>query len=96
VLCGIISASTLIALHYVVAYLTFKSKKIEKWIEGTTRRLIHNGKLDENVMRQELLTYHELAAALRAVGCEEIDHVRVATLENNRQITISLHPHTAG
>jgi len=90
VLGGIISATTLIALHYGVAYMTFKSKKMERWIEGTPRVLIHNGTVNEDVMRQELLTGHELAAALRAAGCEEIDHVRVATLENNGQINVSL------
>jgi uncharacterized membrane protein YcaP (DUF421 family) len=90
VLGGIISATTLIALHYGVAYMTFKSKKMERWIEGNPRILIHNGKINEEVMRQELLTRHELAASLRAAGCEEIDHVRVATLENNGQITVSL------
>ena len=90
VLGGIISATTLITLHYGVAYLTFRSKTLEAWIEGTPRTLIHNGVLDEQVMRSELLTRHELAAALRTAGCTEIEHVRVATLENNGQITISL------
>lgn len=94
ILGGIISAMTLIGFHYVVAYVTFKSKKLEAWIEGTPHRLIHNGVLDEAVMRSELLTHHELAAALRAAGCAEIEHVRVATLENNGQITISLRPHS--
>ena len=40
----------------------------------------------------ELLTHHELSAALRAAGCADIDHVRSATLENNGQITVSLRP----
>jgi uncharacterized membrane protein YcaP (DUF421 family) len=92
VLGGIISATTLIALHYVVAYATFKSKALEAWIEGTPRVLIHNGKLNEEVMRSELLTRHELAAALRAAGCAEMEHIHVATLENNGQITVSLRP----
>ena len=90
VLGGVISATTLIALHFVVAYVTFKSKTMERWIEGVPQILIHNGKVNEDIMRQELLTRHELAASLRAAGCEEIDHVRVATLENNGQITVSL------
>jgi uncharacterized membrane protein YcaP (DUF421 family) len=90
---GLISATTLIALHYAVAILTFKSKTLEVWIEGTPRTLIHNGVLNEDVMRGELMTHHELAAALRAVGCTDIEHVRVATLENNGQITVSLQPH---
>lgn len=90
VLGGVISATTLIALHYAVAFMTFKSKTLEVWIEGTPRLLIHNGVLDEKVMRKELLTRHELAAALRAAGCSDIKHVRQATLENNGQITVSL------
>jgi uncharacterized membrane protein YcaP (DUF421 family) len=43
-------------------------------------------------MRRELLTHHELAAALRAAGCTDIQHVHAATLENNGQITVSLMP----
>jgi len=89
---GLISATTLIALHYAVSIMTFKSKKVEVWIEGTPRTLIHNGVLNEEVMRSELMTHHELAAALRAAGCTDIEHVRVATLENNGQITIALKP----
>ncbi len=92
---GLISAATLIALHYAVSVMTFKSKKLELWIEGAPRILIHNGVLNEDVMRSELMTRHELAAALRAAGCAEIQHVRVATLENNGQITVSLNPHSA-
>lgn len=90
VLGGIISAATLFALHYAVAYLTFKSKKMEAWIEGIPRTLIHNGVLNERVMRGELLTHHELGAALRAAGCTEIEKIHVATLENNGQITVTL------
>lgn len=92
VLGGILSATTLISLHYLVALMTFKSKRMEVWIEGTPRTLIHNGVLDEKVMREELLTRHELAAALRAAGCADLRHVHVATLENNGQITVSLRP----
>ena len=94
VLGGIISATTLIVLHQAVAFMTYKSKKLEAWIEGTPRTLIHNGVLNDDVMRSELLTHHELAAALRAAGCAEIKRVRVATLENNGQITVSLQPHS--
>ena len=90
VLGGVISATTLIALHYCVALMTFKSKTLEAWIEGTPRTLIHNGVLNEDVRRRELLTHHELAAALRAAGCADVNNIHVATLENNGQITVSL------
>jgi uncharacterized membrane protein YcaP (DUF421 family) len=87
---GIISAATLIALHYAVAFMTFKSRKLESWIEGSPRTLIRDGILDEKVLRAEMLTHHELAGALRAAGCAELERVHSATLENNGQITVSL------
>ena len=89
---GVLSATTLIALHYGVAFMTFKSRTLESWIEGTPRVLIRNGVLNEQVMHRELLTHHELAAALRAAGCADVQHVHSATLENNGQITVSLRP----
>ena len=92
VLGGLISASTLIGLHYVVALITFKNKKVEAWIEGTPRIVVHNGVPNEAVMRSEFLTHHELAAALRACGCHDIQHVHMAMLENNGQITVSMRP----
>jgi len=95
VLGGLMSATTLIALHYCVALMTFKSKTLEAWIEGTPRTLIHNGVLNEEVMRSELLTRHELAAALRAAGCADLEHIHAATLENNGQITVSLRPQSS-
>jgi uncharacterized membrane protein YcaP (DUF421 family) len=90
VLGGLISALTLIGAHYAVAWMTFKSKKLEVMIEGAPQLLIHNGVLNEAVMRKELLTHHELYAALRAAGCTDIGHVHSATIENNGQISVSL------
>jgi len=85
---GLISAITLVGLNYLVAQLTFRSKKIEAVIEGRPQVLIHNGKLFEDVMRGALLTHHELDAALRAAGCACTADVHYAILENNGQITV--------
>jgi uncharacterized membrane protein YcaP (DUF421 family) len=65
---GLILATTLIALHYAVSIMTFKSKKVEVWIEGSPRTLIHNGVLSEEIMRSKLMTHDESSAALRAAG----------------------------
>src|SRR5690242_6338167 len=66
---GLISAITLIAANYSVAFLTFKNKRLEAVIEGRPQVLIHNGQLFDDVMKRSLLTHHELEAALRANGC---------------------------
>jgi uncharacterized membrane protein YcaP (DUF421 family) len=88
VLAGIILASTLILLNYIVGYVAFKSKRMETLIEGRPEVLIHNGKLFGEVLKSEQITHHELDAALRAAGCASVDQVHFAVLENNGNITV--------
>ena len=88
VLGGIISAATLVALNYLVGVMTFRSKKFEALIEGRPQILIHNGKVDEAVMRAAQMTHHELEASLRRSGCLCAEEVKVAVLENNGDISI--------
>lgn len=85
---GMISATTLVGLNVGVGYLTYRSKKLEAFIEGRPQVLIHNGKLFEAVMKKANLTHHELNAALRQSGCECIEDVHSAILENNGAISV--------
>lgn len=85
---GLVSATTLVMLNYVVGYATYRSKRIEELIEGRPQVLIHNGKLHQDVMAKAQLTHHELAAALRQAGCAEISHCMSAMLENNGSISV--------
>lgn len=85
---GLVSATTLIAVNYVVGLATFRSKKLEAFVEGRPIVLIHNGKLFEEVLQRAQLTHHELNAALREAGCSCVDTVRLAVLENNGSISV--------
>jgi uncharacterized membrane protein YcaP (DUF421 family) len=85
---GMIAATTLIAMNYVVALLTFRNKKAEALIEGRPQVLIHNGKLFESVLTDARITHHELNAALRQAGCAAVDDVHCAMLENNGAISV--------
>jgi len=87
---GIISATTLIVANGVVSRITYKSKKMERLIEGRPEILIHNGKLFTDIMKREQLTHHELNAALRTAGCACIEEVHYAILDNTGEITV--HP----
>src|SRR5713226_9483619 len=80
---GLISATALIGLNYVIGLATFKSKRLEAIIEGRPQVLIHNGHLFEEVMDKAQLTHHELEAALRQSGCANIGDCHSAILENN-------------
>lgn len=87
---GVISALTLVGLHYLVAYLSFKFNWIERLIEGSPAVIITDGVIDQRVMDKQFLTQKEIDAALRANGIEEVSEVHHAVLENNGQISVTL------
>ena len=90
VLAGIVSAGTLVLANYLVGLATFRNKKLEALVEGRPEVLIHDGRLYEAVLRREKLTRHELNAALRAAGCNDVEEVHYAVLENNGHISVIL------
>ena len=89
---GLISASTLLLLHVVLARLAFHFPRIGRWVDGKAQVLIHQGELNQGLMRKELLTQDDVEAALRAGGCLHAHEVERATIETNGQITVVLRP----
>ena len=85
---GLISATTLVGLNFLVGLITYRSKRLEAIIEGRPQVLVHNGKLFEDVMRRAKLTRHELNAALRQAGYTCVEDVTCAILENNGSISV--------
>jgi uncharacterized membrane protein YcaP (DUF421 family) len=90
VLGGILSALTLVGANWTLSYLTFRSKRLARAIEGRPQVLVHNGHVYRDVMDREKLTQSELDAALRLAGCASIEDVHFAVLENNGQISVRL------
>lgn len=87
---GLISASTLIMCHMVLAWLTFRHAWLERLVDGRPKVLVQHGRLDAALMRSELLSTRDLQAALRAGGCLDLHEVERATIETNGQITVVL------
>jgi uncharacterized membrane protein YcaP (DUF421 family) len=87
---GLISASTLMGCHVVLANLTFRFAWLERLIDGTPRVLVDQGKVHTELMHKELLSTDDLEAALRASGCLHLHEVERATIETNGQITVVL------
>ena len=85
---GLIGAAALISLNHLFGYVTFKSKRLEHFVEGRPKVIIHNGHLYADVMRTAQLTHHELNSALRQAGCAYIGECRYAILENNGAISV--------
>ena len=85
---GLIAAVTLISLNYIVAMLTYRSKRVEALIEGRPQLLIHNGALIASTLHAARMTHHELNAALRQAGCTCVEEVHYAVLENNGSVSV--------
>ena len=85
---GMVSATTLVVLNFIVAFATYRFKAVEVLVEGRPQVLIHNGRLYEDALTDARLTRHELDAALRRASCADIQDVRYAVLENNGEITV--------
>ena len=85
---GLLIATVLVGINYVIGYATYKSKKLEAFIEGRPQIIISNGTLYQDVMDKCQITQHELDAALRESGCENVNKVHLAILEINGVISV--------
>lgn len=85
---GLISATTLVMVNFLVGVATWRNKKLESLVEGRPQILIHNGQLFDDVVAKAHLTHHELNAALRRGGCSCVDEVHSAILENSGEISV--------
>ena len=85
---GLISATSLVAINYLLGLITFKSKKLEDIVEGRPQILVHQGQVFEDVMFDAKLTRQELDSTLRQLGFFELKDVKLAILENNGKVTV--------
>lgn len=85
---GLIVASTLLGLNYLVSLITFKSRKAEEVIEGKPEILVLHGKLIKDVANAARITQTELESALRETGIFKLEDVKLAILENNGSVTV--------
>ena len=87
---GLLLAATLIALNYVVGWITTRSPVMEQVIEGEPVVLARHGHVLQKVLQRELVSKADFAKAMRDAGCDEVDEVDLALLETNGHITIIL------
>lgn len=86
---GLILASVIIALSITIAYMTYRSKKMENLISGTPTLLIHNGKILQKNLEREFLSVHEMRALLRRQGIHDLSDIHAAILESNGFISVT-------
>lgn len=83
-----IAITTLVLLNVILDKLSFRSKKLEKIIDGKPEIIVKDGYLDLNCMKEQGITINELEEALREEGVLHVREVRQATLEPNGHISV--------
>jgi uncharacterized membrane protein YcaP (DUF421 family) len=84
---AVIAVSTIAAIQVLSSYLTFRSKRVRKVIEGQPIVVIQDGKLLEENVKRERLTEDEVAEEMRMQQIGSFDEVQWAILETNGQIS---------
>lgn len=85
---GIVAASTLFVINYLLKKLIFRFKPIEKFIEGEPIMLIYEGEIHKSNVAQAGFTIQELNAAVREHGVDRIENVNLAMLEVDGNISV--------
>src|SRR5256885_298776 len=81
VLGGVIGATTLLVVNYVVVRFFYTHDKLDHLIEGDPDVLVENGQLKEERLKKELITRAELEAAARRQGFASLEECERAVLE---------------
>ncbi|PSD45542.1 hypothetical protein C7E25_14025 [Stenotrophomonas maltophilia] len=85
---GLLLAATLILLNYGVGWVSTRSRRIERLVEGEPVVIARDGRLFDAVLRREQVTRADFEAAMRQQGGLGVEDVELALLEINGHITI--------
>jgi uncharacterized membrane protein YcaP (DUF421 family) len=78
---GIIGATTLLTLNYVVVRFLFKHPALDRLIEGDCDVLIDAGKVQLERLKKEQITLSELESAAHKQGFGSLDEIDRAQIE---------------
>jgi len=84
---GVIAATTLLALNYLIGTLSGVNRKFRRLVEGEPSLLIHDGKPIETHMARERVSMDELERAVREHGIAKCSDVALAVLEVDGSIS---------
>ena len=84
---GIIGATSLLVVNYLVVRFLYKHRSLDQLIEGKADILIEDGKVRTQHLKRELITMAQLEAAARKQGFESLSEVQQCVLEPGGTIT---------
>lgn len=84
---GIIGATSLLTVNYLVVRFLYGHKRIDQLVEGDADVLIENGAVRLDRLKKELISPTQLEAAARKQGFESLNDVQKCILEPGGNLT---------
>ena len=85
---GLILAGTLLALNWLVGFISARSPRFDEMIEGRPVLIARNGELFHDVLVQQSLNVKDFEDAMRQANCNDLSNVELAMLETSGHITV--------
>jgi uncharacterized membrane protein YcaP (DUF421 family) len=85
---GVLGFVLLIALQYIVAWLSVRSKMVQRLVKSEAALLFHAGELQQGTLKRERVTEDEVRAAVRAQGVSGLEQVSAVVLETDGSLTV--------
>ncbi|HEY2381543.1 MAG TPA: YetF domain-containing protein [Terriglobia bacterium] len=84
---GLIGATTLLAMNYVVIRFLYSHETIDRFVEGNPDVLMENGQLQRQRLKKELITVTELEEAAHKQGFSSLEEIDRVVLESGGTLT---------
>jgi len=84
---AVIAISTIAALQVLVSYVSFRSRRVRKVLEGHPIVVVQDGKLLEQNLRRQRMTPDELAEEMRIQQIGSFEDVQWGILESNGSVS---------
>jgi uncharacterized membrane protein YcaP (DUF421 family) len=85
---GIIGGTTLFAANYLFVRATYRDARARRLLEGSSRILLEDGRVDRRALRREAITESELRSLARERGFERLSDVALIELEPDGHISV--------
>ena len=87
-LAAAIVAATLVALNWLLAFVSTRSRTADTVVEGEPVVLVRNGRIDQKALRSQNVPRSDVMEAIRRAQLDGLPQVARATLETDGEITI--------
>ena len=85
---GLVAASTLFVVNYLLKYLQYRFPGFGKIVQGEATMLVYEGRIIEAHMQKARITTDELMEAVREHGVKSISEVDLAIMEVDGSISV--------